>query len=170
MISRRIIAWGTLFTPLLAILCVAASVPPRTRVSERTFEFTYLTKIPASPVGAKTLRVWIPVPQSDPYQAIGGLQIQSPFPYVKHREAEYGNEYLYLQFSGRASEIPRRSPHKFSGNASGTRSRSSLPPPRWPAAAASAHRSASRTLRAADRRWPSGPSSSPAAPASRLPA
>jgi len=98
MISRRIIAWGTLFTPLLAILCVAASVPPRTRVSERTFEFTYLTKIPASPVGAKTLRVWIPVPQSDPYQAIGGLQIQSPFPYVKHREAEYGNEYLYLQF------------------------------------------------------------------------
>src|SRR5438309_6168477 len=97
MISRKIVALGTLFTLLLVILCMAASAPLRTNVSARNFEFTYLMTIPASPADAKTLRIWIPLPQSDPYQAIGGLKIESPFPYAKHRDPEYGNEYLYLQ-------------------------------------------------------------------------
>jgi hypothetical protein len=69
----------------------------RTNVSARTFEFTYLTKIPAALAGAKTLRIWIPLPQSDPYQEISALKIESPFPYAKYRDPEYGNEYLYLQ-------------------------------------------------------------------------
>ena len=97
MISRRIVALGTLFTLLLVILCMAASAPLRTNVSSRNFEFTYQMTIPASPADAKTLRIWIPLPQSDPYQAIGGLKIESPFPYAKHRDPEYGNEYLYLR-------------------------------------------------------------------------
>jgi len=63
----------------------------------RNFEFTYLTKIPSFPEGGENLRVWIPLPQSDLYQSIGDLKIKSPFPFEKHREQEYGNEYLYLQ-------------------------------------------------------------------------
>src|SRR5437899_5246817 len=97
MISRRIVALGTLFTLLLVILCMAASAPLRTNVSSRNFEFTYQMTIPASPADAKTLRIWIPLPKSDPYQAISDLKIESPFPYAKHRDPEYGNEYLYLQ-------------------------------------------------------------------------
>jgi len=97
MISRRIVALGTLFTLLLVILCMAAATPLRTNVSARNFEFTYQMTIPASPADAKTLRILIPLPQSDPYQAIGALKIKSPFPYAKHRDPEYGNEYLYLQ-------------------------------------------------------------------------
>ena len=97
MISRRFVALCIVFTFMLAILCAAASAPLRTNVSARTFEFTYLTKIPAAPAGAKTLRIWIPLPQSDPYQGIGALKIESPFPYAKYRDPEYGNEYLYLQ-------------------------------------------------------------------------
>jgi len=77
----------------------AFSTPSRANAPVRNFEFTYLTSIPALPLGAKTLRIWIPLPQSDPYQAIGGLKIESPFPYVKHRDTEYGNEYVYLQVS-----------------------------------------------------------------------
>ena len=73
MISRRIVALGTLFTLLLVILCMAAATPLRTNVSSRNFEFTYQMTIPASPADAKILRIWIPLPQSDPYQAIGGL-------------------------------------------------------------------------------------------------
>jgi len=96
MISRRIVALCIVFTFMLAILA-AASAPLRTNVSARTFEFTYLTKIPASPAGAKTLRIWVPLPQSDPYQGIGTLKIESRFPYAKYRDPEYGNEYLYLQ-------------------------------------------------------------------------
>src|SRR5260370_15698642 len=63
----------------------------------RNSESIYLTRIPASPPGAKTLKISIPLPQSDLYQAIGGMQIESPFSYAKRRDPEYGNEYLYLQ-------------------------------------------------------------------------
>jgi transglutaminase-like putative cysteine protease len=97
MISRRIVALGVPFTFMPVILCMAVSAPSRTNVSVRNFEFTYLTKIPALSAGAKTLRIWIPLPQSDPYQAISGLKVKSPFPYAKNRDPEYGNEYLYLQ-------------------------------------------------------------------------
>jgi transglutaminase-like putative cysteine protease len=97
MISRKTIALGFPFTFALAVLGAAFSAPSQTSAPVRNFEFTYLTKIPVSPQGAKTLRIWIPLPQSDPYQAISGLKIESPFPYAKHRDPEYGNEYLYLQ-------------------------------------------------------------------------
>src|ERR1700745_483952 len=97
MISRRFVALCIVFTCMLAVLCAAASAPLRTNGSARTFEFTYLTKIPASSACRKTLRFWIPRAQSDPYQGIGTLKIQSPFLYAKYRDPEYGNEYLYLQ-------------------------------------------------------------------------
>jgi transglutaminase-like putative cysteine protease len=97
MTSRRIVALSIAFTFVLVILCVVVPAPSRTNASVRNFEFTYLTKIPSTPAGAKTLRMWIPLPQSDPYQAISGLKVESPFPYTKHRDPEYGNEYLYLQ-------------------------------------------------------------------------
>src|SRR6202158_5459676 len=97
MISRKTIALGFAFTFALAVLGAAFSAPSQTNAPVRNFEFTYLTKIPVSPLGPKTLRIWIPLPQSDPYQASGGLKIESPFPYAKHRDPEYGNEYLYLQ-------------------------------------------------------------------------
>ncbi len=57
MISRRIVALGIVFTFMSVILCAAVSAQLRTNISVRNFEFTYLTKIPASPAGAKTLRI-----------------------------------------------------------------------------------------------------------------
>jgi transglutaminase-like putative cysteine protease len=63
----------------------------------RTFAFTYVTKIPVLPANAKASRVWIPLPQSGPYQIVRNLKIEAPFAYVKQREPEYDNEYLYLQ-------------------------------------------------------------------------
>src|SRR5260370_11351882 len=97
MISRTTITLGFALTLALALLGAALSARSQKNARVRNFEFTYLTRIPASPPGAKTLRIWIPLPQSDPYQSIGGLKIESPFPYAKHRDPEYGNEYLYLQ-------------------------------------------------------------------------
>jgi transglutaminase-like putative cysteine protease len=73
----------------------SASLPPTG--SSRSFEFTYLTRIPSLPAGSKVSRIWIPLPQSDRYQTIGDLKIESPFPYAHHRDPGYGNEYLYLQ-------------------------------------------------------------------------
>ena len=97
MISRRTMALGFVFTFALAVLGAAWSARSQTNRPSRKFEFTYLTRILASPLGAKTLRIWIPLPKSDPYQAISDLKIESPFPYAKHRDPEYGNEYVYLQ-------------------------------------------------------------------------
>ncbi len=106
MISRRFVALCMVFTFMHAILCASASAPLRTNVSARTFEFTYLTKIPASPAGGKTLRIWIPLPRSDPYQRIGALKIESRFRFAKYRDPEYGNEYLYLQVSAAQVSSP----------------------------------------------------------------
>jgi len=97
MISRKIVVLGIVFPFMLVILYGVVSASLRTNVSARDFEFTYLTEIPASPAGARTLRIWIPLPRSDAYQAISDLKIDSPFPYAKHRDREYGNEYLYVQ-------------------------------------------------------------------------
>ena len=63
----------------------------------RTFQFIYVTKIPAIPPDAKSSRIWIPLPQSGAYQMVRNLKIEAPFAYVKQREPEYENEYLYLQ-------------------------------------------------------------------------
>jgi hypothetical protein len=83
------------FGSIVVIIAVtagfSASSPPAG--SFRSFEFTY----PSLPAGSKVSRIWIPLLQSDRYQTIGDLKIESPFPYAHHRDPGYGNEYLYLQ-------------------------------------------------------------------------
>src|ERR1700739_52613 len=92
---------------IVALLCIAvtgiagASFSASSRVSARVsapvrnFEFTYVTKIPAAPAETKSSKIWIPLPQSDTYQAISDLKIESPFAYARHRDSEYGNQYVY---------------------------------------------------------------------------
>jgi transglutaminase-like putative cysteine protease len=95
MISHRSMDLGFALTFALALL----GWPVRSQINGpvRNIEFTYLARIPAVPPGSKILAVWIPLPQSDPYQTVSDLKIESPFPYTTHRDPEYGNEYLYLQ-------------------------------------------------------------------------
>src|SRR3990167_6949633 len=69
--------------------------PPATR----SFEFDYVARIPALAADAGTLRVWIPVPETDPQQLISGVRIESPVPYVLHRDPEYRNQYAYLEIT-----------------------------------------------------------------------
>lgn len=84
----------------LSVVSQASSAPVR------SFEFSYVTKIPGLPPDAKLSRIWIPVPQSDPYQTIGDLKIESPFPYAMHRDSEYGNAYLYLEVPAAKISVP----------------------------------------------------------------
>jgi transglutaminase-like putative cysteine protease len=81
----------------LAGLKAAFSAPSDTSAPTRNFKFTYLTRIPTLSENAKTSRIWIPLPQSDRYQTIDNLKVESAFSYTKHRDPEYGNEYLYLE-------------------------------------------------------------------------
>src|ERR1700720_127948 len=100
---------GTFVMALLcgAVMALAAGFSAFSRVSTpvRNFEFTYVTKIPPFPADAKSSRIWIPLPQSDAYQAISDLKIESPFPYATHRDAEYGNEYVYLEVPTAKSSV-----------------------------------------------------------------
>jgi transglutaminase-like putative cysteine protease len=98
-------AMNTRRTLVGALVCIAAivivvgdlSISSDASPASRTFEFTYLTRIPGLPADAKISRIWIPLPQSDSYQAISELKIESPFPYTTHRDSEYGNTYVYLE-------------------------------------------------------------------------
>jgi transglutaminase-like putative cysteine protease len=87
----------TFFCIIALAAMVTAFSSSESDAAMRTFEFTYLTRIPALPVDAKLSRIWIPLPQSDRYQKISNLKIETPFAYTKHRDPEYGNEYIYLQ-------------------------------------------------------------------------
>jgi transglutaminase-like putative cysteine protease len=62
-------------------------------VPARSFEFTYLVRVP--PVGdpSGSTHLWIPLPQADGYQDIRGLQIDSPVNYSRGRDPEYGNAF-----------------------------------------------------------------------------
>jgi transglutaminase-like putative cysteine protease len=72
----------------------------------RNFEFTYVTKIPPLPAGSKTSKIWIPLPQSDAYQSISALKIESPFAYSTRSDSEYGNEYAYLEAPAASLSAP----------------------------------------------------------------
>jgi transglutaminase-like putative cysteine protease len=87
------------FALVAVIACVGNgfSSLPQPSASVRSFEFTYLTRIPGLPAEGKISKIWIPLPQSDSYQAISELKIESPFSYTTHRDSEYGNEYAYLE-------------------------------------------------------------------------
>jgi transglutaminase-like putative cysteine protease len=81
----------------VAVVKAALSAPSETSPATRMFRFTYVASIPALPADAKTSRIWIPLPQSDQYQTIRDLKIESALRYTQHRDPEYGNEYLYLE-------------------------------------------------------------------------
>ena len=102
----RTVLLSLALTSVVALgLAVSASLP-QGAPSVRNFEFTYLARITKLPEGAKTLRLWIPLPQTDPYQKIRGLKIESPVRYTRHREPEYGNEYLYLEVPAAKIKVP----------------------------------------------------------------
>ena len=95
-----------LFVALLSVVavfflagCRSASEPQAVSTAERTFEFTYVAKVPALKKGREKLRLWIPVPQPDANQDIEEIVIESPVAYEFRRESEYGNQYAYFEAS-----------------------------------------------------------------------
>jgi transglutaminase-like putative cysteine protease len=97
----------------LAIACFGGDKSP-SRVAahsdragrSRTFQFEYDTRILTLPADAHAVRLWIPVPQSDPHQMISGIQVESPAPYSMHNEPEYGNRYAYMELDFPKVQVP----------------------------------------------------------------
>jgi transglutaminase-like putative cysteine protease len=92
--SRKVFVLTLVCIALAAMAAFSASLEMGAPL--RNFEFTYLARIPVLPADAKISRIWIPLPQSDRYQTIGNLKIETSFTYTKLRDPEYGNEYVYL--------------------------------------------------------------------------
>jgi len=88
------------FTLGLAPLLFPSGAPSKggehQQVPARQFEFTYKVSVPALPPGSGPLRLWIPLPPTDPYQEISGLRLESPIGYKIERESEYGNRFAYI--------------------------------------------------------------------------
>lgn len=80
-----------------AALLAGNSPAPIAPPAERNFVFSYVVHIPASPGATGKLRLWMPVPQSDAYQKISDLSVQSPARHSVHKESEYRNEFLYFE-------------------------------------------------------------------------
>jgi transglutaminase-like putative cysteine protease len=95
--SRRIL-------PATAVLLLAAplalllhSALPRTSAvdaakSQRSFAFTYQVHVPAD-AGAKSVHLWIPLPQDDAYQSVSHLKIESPVSHTDGHDPEYHNPF-----------------------------------------------------------------------------
>jgi transglutaminase-like putative cysteine protease len=63
----------------------------------RTFRFTYSFTIKDIPSGAKQVRVWVPVPQTDQHQTVRVLNMKAPAKTQITQEPEYGNRMMYVE-------------------------------------------------------------------------
>src|SRR5262249_14864589 len=50
------------------------------------------------------VRIWMPYPESDGWQTITNVSVESPYAHSMHRDPEYGNAILYMEGAPPASE------------------------------------------------------------------
>jgi transglutaminase-like putative cysteine protease len=63
----------------------------------RTFRLTYNFTVKDIPSGAKRVRVWIPVPQTDQHQTVRVVAVKAPVKTRITEEPEYGNRMIYAE-------------------------------------------------------------------------
>jgi transglutaminase-like putative cysteine protease len=76
--------------------------PAQAAVASRSFAFTYQVHVPPEKEATGHLLLWIPLPQSDEYQNIQNLRIDSVVPHSQGRESEYDN--LFALFKPTTAE------------------------------------------------------------------
>ena len=82
-------------TRLLLLSLIALISIPAFASTQKTFDATYTATIANVPAGLPELRIWIPLPESRGWQQVSNVQIEAPFPFTRHREKEFGNQYAY---------------------------------------------------------------------------
>lgn len=83
--------------PILGILTILAAAgrattsdaPPEP--ATRTFEFTYQVHFPPTENPGGSVRLWIPLPQSDSFQDVRSLHIDCPVKYAQGQDSVYKN-------------------------------------------------------------------------------
>ena len=94
----RVLSSLLLFISLCQLTAAQApSNPQKFSPPTRTFHFTYNFTVKDIPSGAKRLRVWVPVPQTDQHQTVRVLSIKAPAKTQMTEDAEYGNRMMYAE-------------------------------------------------------------------------
>ena len=86
-----------LLFPICELPAQAASNAQRFSPPKRTFHFTYNFTVKDIPFGAKRVRIWVPVPQTDQHQTVRLLAIEAPVKTRMTREPEYDNRMIYAE-------------------------------------------------------------------------
>src|SRR5438045_5950837 len=93
-----------LILPLSHLIAQTSSGAQKFSPSTRTFHFTYNFTVKDIPSGAKRVRVWVPVPQTDQHQTVRVLTIKAPAKTQMTKESEYGNRMMYVEIQNRAAD------------------------------------------------------------------
>lgn len=91
---------------ILALALVIASPLLRAEipVAETRFHFIYQVRVNSIPAGAREIKVWVPLAQSDAYQKILNFEVLAPAGYEIHEDPEYGNKILFLKLQNPQTE------------------------------------------------------------------
>lgn len=91
---------STLLLPFLPVCQLAAQTTSDAHnlsSPTRSFRFTYNFTVKDIPSGAKQVRVWVPVPQTDQHQIVHVLAVKAPGKMRMTQETEYGNRMMYAE-------------------------------------------------------------------------
>jgi len=92
-----------LFVPACRLAAEPTSNARKFSPPTRTFRFAYNFTVKDIPSGAKRVRVWIPVPQTDQHQTVRVLAVKVPVKTRMTQEPEYGNRMMYAEIPNPAS-------------------------------------------------------------------
>jgi hypothetical protein len=78
----------------------AKPAPAENVAAERSFHFDYSATVSGIPPGARSVRIWVPLPQDDPRQTISNLKVSAPVTVRETRDKLYGNKLAYIELEG----------------------------------------------------------------------
>jgi transglutaminase-like putative cysteine protease len=99
---RVLLSLLLLSSPAWQVAAQATSNAQKFSPPARTFRFTYNFTVKDIPSGAKRVRVWIPVPQTDQHQTVRVLAVKAPVKTRMTQESEYGNRMIYAEIQNSA--------------------------------------------------------------------
>ncbi len=89
--------------PISRLAAQATSNAQKFSPPMRTFRFTYSFTVKDIPSGAKRVRVWVPVPQTDQHQIVRVLAVKGPVKTRMTQERGYGNRMMFAEIPKPAS-------------------------------------------------------------------
>jgi hypothetical protein len=108
---------GSILTRLFALVAVStfsfalwvsaatSQVPPASKRSSSSFDFSYVVRAVPSP-HTHNVRVWVPLPSSDELQTISEVRLEAPVRVRMRKEEKYGNHYAYFTVNSSRIQAP----------------------------------------------------------------